>query len=312
MVCFVYAVVISTTALGVWPWVARWKVPHGPAAQGLLVAAALLTIALVGSVAASGVILAVGLWPAERAAALLARGVGAAVLVSVPLYVYDTVRDRRLRAERAWREEAQLRERAERLTLEARLASLESRVAPHFLVNALGTIATVVAADPARVGLMEQYAHLLSAALQRSQRRTVSLREELGVVWDYLEIEQAQLGHRLRWRLEVLHELWACEVPPFSLQGLVQNAIKHVAAVRPEGAEVRIGGELIDGQLALSVWDDGPGFARAAARAGHGLDTLRAQLAALYGDQARLEVEREGIGTRVTMWLPTAPHGRPR
>jgi hypothetical protein len=48
----------------------------------------------------------------------------------------------------------------------------------------------------------------------------------------------------------------------------------------------------------------GRGFALEEAPPGHGLDTLRAQLAALYGDQAWLEVHPEGIGTRVAMWLP--------
>jgi glucose-6-phosphate-specific signal transduction histidine kinase len=86
-----------------------------------------------------------------------------------------------------------------------------------------------------------------------------------------------------------------------------------VADVRPEGAEIRVEGNFVDGQLTLSVWDDGPGFALAEAPAGHGLDTLRAQLAALYGDQAWLEVHPEGIGTRVAMRLPAlSADGRPR
>jgi glucose-6-phosphate-specific signal transduction histidine kinase len=76
-----------------------------------------------------------------------------------------------------------------------------------------------------------------------------------------------------------------------------------VAGVRPEGAKIWVERHLVDGLLTRTVWDDGPGFALAEAPAGHGLDTLRAQLAAIYGGQAWLEVQPESIGTRVAMRL---------
>jgi signal transduction histidine kinase len=305
IICLIYAAAMGAVTLVICPLVARWEAPGSAVAQRLVVAAALLGMAILGAVAASGVVIAAGLWPAADASALLASGLGTAVLVAVPLYVYETTRARRIRAERALREEAQRRDRAERLAVEARLASLESRVQPHFLFNTLNTIANTIVEDPLRAEqLVEQFARLLRASLRRTQQWTVPLRQELAAVWDYLEIEQARLEHRLRWRQDSMPELVGYEVPAFSLQSLVQNSIKHVAGVRPEGAEIRVEGHLVDGQLTLSVWDDGPGFALAEAPAGHGLDTLRAQLAALYGDQAWLEVHREGIGTRVAMRLP--------
>ena len=101
--------------------------------------------------------------------------------------------------------------------------------------------------------------------------------------------------------------MYGCEVPPFALQSLVHNSVRHVAARRPEGAEIRVeGGRQGDGQLMLSVWDDGPGFDLARAPAGRGLDTLRLQLATLYGARAGLEVRREEGGTRVVMRLPAS------
>ena len=90
------------------------------------------------------------------------------------------------------------------------------------------------------------------------------------MVWDYLDIEQAQLGERLRWQLESLREVHGYEVPPFSLQSLVHNSVKHVAARRPDGAEIRVRTGLRDGQLVVSVWDDGPGFDLASVPKGTG------------------------------------------
>jgi len=75
---------------------------------------------------------------------------------------------------------------------------------------------------------------------------------------------------------------------------------------RAGGPGVRVEGGLRGGQLVLAEWDDGPGFDLAHAPMGHGLDTLRLQLATLYGDPAGLEVRREEAGTRVVMWLPAS------
>jgi LytS/YehU family sensor histidine kinase len=157
---------------------------------------------------------------------------------------------------------------------------------------------------------VEQLAGLLRASLRRTTTRTVPLREELKAVWDFLEIEQAQLEDRLRWSLPLLRDLHGCEVPPFSLQSLVQNSVKHVAAARPEGAQIRVEGGVVDGRLQLSVWDDGPGFDLAQVPRGHGIDLLRLQLAALYDDRAGLTVRREDAGARVVMWLPASNSGR--
>jgi signal transduction histidine kinase len=311
LIPLIYAGVIAAATALVLPWVQRGEAQLTPRAQRVLVGVTFTGVAALGSIAASGVLLAAGLVPPERSRTYIASGLGIAVLVAVPLLLYEMGRDRRARAERALQEEAQRRERAERLATEARLKSLESRLEPHFLSNALNTIAHWITADPPRAErLVEQLADLLRASLRRTTARTVPLREELKAVWDFLELEHSQLGDRLRWSLPLLRDLDGCEVPPFSLQSLVQNSVKHVAARRPEGAEISVDGAIVDGRLTLSVWDDGPGFDLAQVPAGRGLNLLRQLLTALYGDQAGLAVGRENAGTRVVMWLPASNAGR--
>ena len=307
LIVLIYSGTIASATALVVPWVEHAETRLTPLAQRVIFAITFLGIAALGAVAAGGVVLATGLVPATRSGYVMTSGLGIALLTGMLLFTHEMGRERRRRAERALEAEAARRREAERLANEARLASLESRLKPHFLRNTLNTISQHIVADPGRAEqLLEQLADVVGASLERTTRRTVPLREEVKMVWDVLDLERALLGERLRWQLGLPRELHGCEVPPFSLQGLVSNSIEHVASRRPEGAAVRVEGEIKDGQLVLSVWDDGPGFDLAHVPKGHGLDTLRLQLATLYGDRAGLEVRREDGGTRVVMWLPAS------
>src|SRR5947208_8922863 len=196
-------------------------------------------------------------------------------------------------------------ERARRLATDARLASLESRLHPHFLFNSIAAIAGHVREEPERAErLLVEFADLLRASLDSTGQHTVPLRDEITAVQAYLEIEQARLGERLRSKLDVPDELGAWPVPPFALHTLVQNSVKHVAAARPRGAEIRIAARREGERVELSVWDDGPGIDLAAVPPGHGLDSLRARLAALFGSRATLVAGRREGGGQVTMTLP--------
>ena len=82
--------------------------------------------------------------------------------------------------------------------------------------------------------------------------------------------------------------------------------MKHAIAPRPDGGTIRIVAARAGETLRLTVWDDGPGFTAAAMWPGHGLDSLRARLAARYGATATLSVDRRDGGTLVTVSLPLA------
>jgi len=204
---------------------------------------------------------------------------------------------------------ARLSERAhagERAASEAQLASLESRVRPHFLFNALNSAIALIPEDPARAeDVLVRLSALLRFSLDRQQARLVPLGEELRIVVDYLEIERARFGDRLRYRVEVANELESHEVPAFALQTLVENSVKYAVATRKDGGEIVIAARERGHTLELEVTDDGPGFATAPMPAGHGLDTLRARLAALYGRAATLSAPAPATtGARVLVEVP--------
>jgi sensor histidine kinase YesM len=197
-------------------------------------------------------------------------------------------------------------ERARKLLAEARLSSLESRIHPHFLFNTLNSIAALIPQDPQRAeNMVGKLASLLRFSLNASQASLVSLEQELKVVRDYLNIEQARFGQRLRYVIDVPESLLTVAVPPLSIETLVENSVKHAAAPRPQGGEIRIRARLLGvDRIDLEVIDDGPGFSLEKIPEGHGLENLISRLNLLFGVEAHLEVDCEEAHTTVRLSLP--------
>ena len=209
---------------------------------------------------ATGIVVGIGLVPAAACGLVLATSLRISALVSLGVgtgcFVFESMRAQRdaAVADRSVLEAE--RERAEKLATEARLASLESRLHPHFLFNTLNAISALIPEDPARAErLVEQLAALLRFSLDAGERHTVSVGAEVAIVRAYLGIEEARLGDRLRCAIDVPDALASCDVPALALHTLVQNSVKHVAAARVEPTEIRVRVEARAGRLHLSVWD---------------------------------------------------------
>jgi len=189
--------------------------------------------------------------------------------------------------------------------VQARLSSLESPIHPHFLFNTLNSISALIREDPARAErTVERLAALLRYSLDTGMKPVVLLRHELRVVEDYLQIEKTRFGERLRYSINVPDALEDLEVPPLTLQTVVENTIKHVVSGSRHGGEIRIAARLEAGCLLLDVSDDGPGFELSAVQAGHGLDNLRERITALFDGAGRLEFERRDGRMMVSIALP--------
>jgi hypothetical protein len=196
-------------------------------------------------------------------------------------------------------------ERTRKLAAEARLRSLESRIHPHFLFNTLNSISSLIAVNPARAEqTVGQLAVLLRAALDSSQQPLIPLRQELAMVKSYIDIEKVRFGDKLCGSVEVPEGLEDAQVPPMSVQSLVENAVKHGITSQSAGGEFWVTAYAENGGMRIEVIDSGPGFDLTAIRPGHGLDSLVQRLDALFGAKARLNVfRREGYSV-VEMLLP--------
>jgi len=218
---------------------------------------------------------------------------------------YASLRERLRRSEAQLHEQQLAAVRAEQLVVEARLRSLESRLQPHFLFNTLNSISALIMIDPPRADrIVGRLSALLRASLDTGSQSLIPLGDELAMVEDYVDIERARFGSRLRCRVEAPAELRDAHVPPLSVQSLVENAVKHGIAPQRSGGDVLVSASAANGRLTIEVSDTGAGFDLAAIRAGHGLDSLVRRLDALFSAEARVNVSRRADRCVVQMVLP--------
>src|SRR5262245_57702765 len=173
------------------------------------------------------------------------------------------------------------------LAQQAQLAALRARLNPHFLYNALHSVGALVGRDPRRADqALERLGDLLRYVLDAGDR--VPFRREWAFIQDYLAFEQLRLGERLRVEADVEPAAGTILAPPLILQPLVENAVRHGLADRPDGGRISLGAHVEGGQLVLTVDDDGTG-ALAGEGTGIGVSSVRERLRVLYGDAASVE-----------------------
>jgi LytS/YehU family sensor histidine kinase len=155
---------------------------------------------------------------------------------------------------------------------------------------------------------LERLATLLRHTLiTGKEAEDVTLGQELDFIQNYLALERLRLGDRLRVKENIQPETLGCRLPPFTLQPLIENSIKHAIAVRADGGVLTIKAARHDGILRLEVLDDGPGARpeELAISTGSGLKIARQRLTTRYPDRATFQLDtRPGRGFSVRMEIP--------
>ncbi len=270
-----------------YPGIAR----RGAAREWTTVILVLVGLAIIGCFVGTAVIAAMGMFPRSQYWIVARSNLAICIFIALGFGLVMTSFSR-MRGQ-LHRQELE-RQRAINLATEAQLASLESRIHPHFLFNTLNSISALSPVDPERAErLMERMAALLRFSLDAHARGLVPLDQEMKIVRDYLEIEQARLGPRLRYQVDAPGDSGQLRLPPLAVQTLIENSIKYAIAPDRLGGEIRVLARETDGRLQIEVSDTGPGFSLKAAPAGHGLDNLRNRLTMLFGETADLRVSRQ-------------------
>lgn len=220
-------------------------------------------------------------------------------------FFYESSKARLARTEEELRQKEIAEAEARALASEAQLASLESRIHPHFLFNTLNSIAALIRENPALAEKMvEKLSALLRYSLDSNARSLVTFAQELKITLDYLEIEKVRFGDRLHYKIETSERFSEIKLPPMALQTLVENSIKHVAARRSEKTEILISVKENKDFLQIEVCDNGDGFTDSAIKNGHGLDNLRGRLETIFEDSAQLKINKNGTGCSVSLVIP--------
>jgi sensor histidine kinase YesM len=305
-----FAVCCGGPAILVLPRTAPYYATRPAPWNWVLLIGTLLGLSMLGTLAGMFILTRAEIFPSARfwqffrICLLISVLIGLAIGISK--FLYEGLKHRLELATRRLQIKELEEERARKLAIEARLSSLESRIHPHFLFNTLNSISSLIQEDPQLAErLVERLAALLRFSLDSNQAGTVPLGRELKIVIDYLEIEKARFGDKLRYSIDVPAELEAVDVPPLAVQTLVENSLKHAISRRRDGGEVRVRARAAGEQVILEVQDNGPGFHEKRVLSGHGLDNLKARLNALFADGASLDVLTRGEQTVVVISLPS-------
>jgi sensor histidine kinase YesM len=190
---------------------------------------------------------------------------------------------------RQLRDKEQLAERARTLAMSARLEALSARLHPHFLFNALHTLAALMRYNPSvSETAIERLGEMLRYALRTDgEAAIVSFPEEWAFTMKYLDFQKLRFGDRLGVRVELDENTAAWRIPSFAVQTLVENAVVHAVELNPKGGTVCLAAVVEHGRLVVTVRDEGGGSRVSIGRgSGQGLAGLRERLAALYGPAA--------------------------
>ncbi|MEZ8129688.1 LytS/YhcK type 5TM receptor domain-containing protein [Enterovibrio norvegicus] len=194
------------------------------------------------------------------------------------------------------------------LLTQSEIKLLHAQVNPHFLFNALNTISAIIRRDPDKARQLIQNLSQFFRSNLKQNINTVTLREELAHVDAYLSIEKARFTDRLSVSVEIDSALLETTLPSFTLQPLVENAIKHGISTLLEGGTVRIYSETIDGNTAITVEDNAGCYqAPDEEHVGLGLDIVSKRLSHQFGRDASLKITSEpNIFTRMTFIIPAS------
>lgn len=236
------------------------------------------------------------------------------LLFGLPVFLYLVVRELWKKALERVREKELAQERLEKELLAARLQALQAQTNPHFLFNALNSIAALIATDPAQAeATVERLAGLFRYATDRHDGRSVALADEMAVVEDYLAIEKVRFGDRLHCRINADPSLLDYRIPPLLLQPMVENAVKHGVAAREDATTLEVLVEPASEEMVrVVVRNQGPPPASEAEWQGVGLSNLRSRCRALFGDRFRFSLTQETPGwTEAELLIPREQPAQP-
>jgi two-component system LytT family sensor kinase len=197
----------------------------------------------------------------------------------------------------------------------AEVRALRAQISPHFVYNALTTIASFIRTDPVRAReLLIEFADFTRYSFRTAGEYT-TLQDELTNIERYVRLEKARFGNRLNIKLQIAPEVLSVVLPFLALQPLVENAVRHGLGGKPNGGTITITAENAGAECVIIVEDDGIGMDPArlhedlddAHQSGAhvGLGNVDDRMRSTFGDDFGLVVDTApGEGMKITLRVP--------
>lgn len=193
------------------------------------------------------------------------------------------------------------------------VAMLQAQINPHFLHNAMNALAACCYEDAKKAcnaitALSDYLRYSFDLA---PETKEIPLAQEIDLIENYLAVEKLRFGDRLHFDMQ-FQEPNHVIIPPFIIQPLVENAVRHGISKNENGGFIKIYGERKAEEYYIAIEDNGPGITDEAMRlamsgqrtaaAGIGLSNVGQRLKKRYGTGLKIESEL-GKGTRVSFTI---------
>lgn len=200
-------------------------------------------------------------------------------------------------------------ERQAKLVTDAEIRSLQAQMSPHFLFNVLNTVKSFIRTQPEVARhLITQLAKFMRKNMGNSSKALISIRDELELVMAYLDLSKARLGDKMVIVTMIDEEILDRQLPPFTIQPLVENAVIH-GIHKLERGTIKLVIKQDQERVFILVEDNGVGFTSAKEQAneehaGLALTNIEQRLCFHYETDKALHIESEaGKGTKIFFWI---------
>lgn len=180
----------------------------------------------------------------------------------------------------------------ERELATAQLKTLQAQIEPHFLFNTLANIQALIESNPTKAAeLLDSLTNLFRVSLEYARSSVGSVRREIEFVSTYLEVQQVRLGPRLSFNITVEDELYEFELPPFLIQPLIENAIKHGIEPSATPGSIDVSVQRADGSVQIVVTNTCD--TNCASDKGNSVGTanVKQRLKSVYSDAAQFRID---------------------
>ncbi|WP_436515522.1 sensor histidine kinase [Ekhidna sp. To15] len=180
----------------------------------------------------------------------------------------------------------------------AKLNALQMQLHPHFLFNTLNSITSLIDIDPKKAQkMLTQLGFLMREILEQDKKHLIPLKSEMEYVRAYLEIEYIRFQDRLSLDFVIDEDVNNVAMPALLLQPIIENAIKHGIAKRPEGGVISVQASRANGaKVTIEITNDYPNLNGSAKSEGYGIGTANVakRLQQMYGEEQTFQQRKEG------------------